>query len=87
MWKDSLSHEGINLISIEEDIFDEFWEDKPKRPSSKINIHPIEYSGRSTASKVGEIRQKMKEKNTNLLVIAALDEIACYYSFIYYYFK
>lgn len=43
--------------------------------SPKINI--ILLAGKSSAHKVSEIREKMEEKNASVLIVSALDEVAC----------
>lgn len=41
----------------------------------KINI--LLLAGKSSAHKVSEIREKMEEKNASVLIVSALDEVAC----------
>jgi hypothetical protein len=88
-WFDRLSSQGVKLVTIEDDIFCGIWEDQPQRPSNPVHPHPEEYSGRSTANKVEEIRKIMSERSVDSLIIAALDEVACWVSsfFIIIFFK
>lgn len=37
----------------------------------------LSYLGKKCGEKVEEVRQKMNEKNATILLITALDEIAC----------
>ncbi len=67
--------EGINVIS-NVDFIDEIWMDRPPITSNPIWIYEEKYSGRSVSSKLSKIRQMMKEKNSDVLVITALDEVA-----------
>jgi len=41
------------------------------------NIVYLFYPGKKCGEKVEEVRQKMLEKNATILLITALDEIAC----------
>jgi len=42
-----------------------------------INAFFLFYLGKKCGEKVEEVRQKMTEKNATILLVTALDEIAC----------
>lgn len=54
----------------------ELWTGRPAVPSSPVEIHPLEYAGRSIAEKLADVREAMWRQQADGLVISALDEIA-----------
>lgn len=75
LWFDELSESGIELVATT-DILKEIWTDRPGIPLNPVEIHPLEFSGKSTASKLERIRKKMSTAKADMLVISELDEIA-----------
>lgn len=55
------------------DPYEEIWEDRPSVPDSKAFIQTLEYSGESTKSKLGRIREKLGDKS---LLVCFLEDIA-----------
>eukprot|EP00916_Digyalum_oweni_P003707 GHVL01006610.1.p1 GENE.GHVL01006610.1~~GHVL01006610.1.p1 ORF type:complete len:603 (+),score=131.33 GHVL01006610.1:54-1862(+) len=55
---------------------DEIWTDQPIIPQGKIEYLDIKYSGKDLNEKIESIRELMKKKNADLLVLSGLDEIA-----------
>ena len=54
-----------------------FGETQPKLSNAPVIQHPLEFAGLSVAQKMAKLREKMKTENAGVLVIPALDEIAC----------
>ena len=52
------------------------WKDRPVIPENPVEIYPIEYAGESSRDKIGRIRQALREKHADGLLMAALDDIA-----------
>ena len=52
------------------------WSDRPSIPNDKIVLHPLEYAGESTTSKINRIREYLQAHHADGLLITALDEIA-----------
>lgn len=52
------------------------WNDRPSIPKDKIVLHPLEYAGESTTSKINRIREYLQAHHADGLLITALDEIA-----------
>ena len=52
------------------------WKDRPSIPNGKIVLHPLEYAGESTTSKINRIREYLQAHHADELLITALDEIA-----------
>ena len=62
------------------DLIGEIWKDRPDFPNSKVWELPIEYAGESRESKLSRIRERMKEKNADVHLIASPDDIAWTYN-------
>lgn len=71
-----LEEKGIGLKCIKKNLVDAVWEDRSEAPEGKLEIHREKYSGKSTASKLKRLREKMAEANTDALVVTMLDSIA-----------
>ena len=52
------------------------WKDRPMIPENPVEIYPMEYAGESSRDKIGRIRQALREKHADGLLMAALDDIA-----------
>ena len=52
------------------------WSDRPSIPNDKIVLHPLEYAGESTTSKINRIREYLQAHHADGLLVTALDEIA-----------
>ena len=52
------------------------WKDRPVIPENPVEIYPMEYAGESSRDKIGRIRQALREKHADGLLMAALDDIA-----------
>ncbi|MCR5650552.1 MAG: aminopeptidase P family protein [Lachnospiraceae bacterium] len=62
-------------LAYKEDLTSEIFE-RPPFPSSVIEDLTVEITGRDTAEKLGEIRQKLKETGASSIFISRLDDIA-----------
>ena len=69
---------------MDKNLVDELWEIEGKEESIKqpVMIHPLEYSGETSESKVHRIQETMREKQIDYLIISALDEIAWLFNVI-----
>ena len=52
------------------------WKDRPVIPVTPVEIYPMEYAGESCGDKIGRIRQALREKHADGMLMAALDDIA-----------
>ncbi len=50
---------------------------RPAPPSAKAIIHPLEFAGEDSTSKVNKLREEMSKKHAGAFVASALDEVAC----------
>lgn len=58
----------LNLVPIMSDLVDEIWQDKPKAPSSKAYLYPIEYAGLDVLSKLKIARKSLSDKVSYALI-------------------
>ncbi len=61
--------EGLDLVSP-------IWLDRPQIPTEKLFIHDLHYTGVSVSDKIHTLREKMKELNSDTVILSALDDIA-----------
>lgn len=52
------------------------WKDRPQIPKGKIEIQPMEYAGESARSKLARIRQALRKRHIDGMLVSALDDIA-----------
>lgn len=65
------------LRSINENLVDLLWSNQPKQPSNKIITLSAEMTGKTINEKIEKVRSEMNNKGANVLVVTALDEVAC----------
>ena len=77
---DDSSHEETvslgEIVTLQSNLVDEVWEDRPAVPTSPFRVHPLEYAGKTVADKVKSIRKEMAEKKATMSVFSALDDVA-----------
>ena len=54
----------------------QIWMDRPSIPQNPIEIYPIEYAGESCHDKIARIRQALRQRHADGMLMAALDDIA-----------
>ncbi len=62
------------------DYGNDIWEDRPAESATEVYNLPVQYSGKSTAEKLKELREKLKELEADALAINTLDGIAWLYN-------
>lgn len=71
-----LATKGNITVRTDADPMAELWTDRPVIPDNMVSLHPLEYSGESTSSKVSRVRKYLSECGADGLLVTALDEIA-----------
>ena len=71
-----LATKGNITVRTDADPMAELWTDRPVIPDKEIQLHPLEYSGESTSSKISRVRKYFSECGADGLLVTALDEIA-----------
>ncbi len=67
---------GIKVKFLTRNLVQELWTDRPEASLAPLAIHPVKYSGESTASKLKRVRAHMKTVGAKAHVLGALDQIA-----------
>ena len=71
-----LATKGNITVRTDTDPMTDLWTDRPVIPDSIVCLHPLEYSGESTSSKISRVRKHLLECGADGLLVTALDEIA-----------
>ena len=71
-----LATKGNITVRTDADPMAELWTDRPVIPDNMVSLHPLEYSGESTSSKISRVRKYLSECGADGLLVTALDEIA-----------
>ena len=70
-----LKEKAANLI-YDKDLVDKIWHNRPKMSSSRATLLDIKYAGESAGDKLLRLKDKIKEKDCDMYITTALDEIA-----------
>ena len=71
-----LRHNGGLTLRTNFDPLKEIWPNRPVKPINPIETYPLQYSGEPTKEKISRIRQALRERHADGMLIAALDDIA-----------
>ena len=71
-----LATKGNITVRTDADPMAELWTDRPVIPDNMVSLHPLEYSGESTSSKISRVRKYLLDFGADGLLVTALDEIA-----------
>ncbi len=73
--KKDLDAKGVS-IRYDEDLVGMIWEDRPPMSAKPVELLAPEYTGKSSAEKLADVRKAMEEKGADLLILTSLDDIA-----------
>lgn len=71
-----LRKEGGITLRTNFDPLAQIWTDRPAIPKNKVEIHPLQYAGESTSSKLTRIRKALRLQHADGTMLSALDDIA-----------
>ena len=71
-----LRKEGGLTLRTNLDPLKTIWRDRPAIPENPVEIFPMEYDGESTHDKIARIRQALRERHADGMLMSALDDIA-----------
>ena len=71
---DLRSHGGMTL-RVNLDPFGRIWNDRPALPTNPVTVHPLQYAGEEASSKIGRIRQALRQEHCDGMLVSALDDI------------
>ncbi len=63
-------------IKADRDLVDRVWTNRPAMSAEPVFELEIAYSGKSRADKLSDVREAMKQKDANVLLLPTLDDIA-----------
>lgn len=75
----AFENEGCILTAVKENLIDLVWDDQPAQPNNPVNPLDVKFAGKLVDEKLREVREKMAAQNAKVLVVTALDEVACEY--------
>jgi Xaa-Pro aminopeptidase len=67
---------GARLTTIDENLVDAIWTDRPAATADPVHLLPPRFAGESTASKLKRVRRAMAEQKVEAHVLTVLDTIA-----------
>lgn len=74
----ALEDSGNQLVAVEGNLVDQIWGDQqPQQTSNGIITLGTEITGKTVADKLADIRREMADAHAEVLVVTALDEVAC----------
>ena len=71
-----LAERGATLVAVARNPVDSIWSDRPGRSVARLEVHPDELAGVSSADKRAEIAAWLKQQRADVAVVSALDSIA-----------
>ncbi len=71
-----LRKEGGLTLRTNLDPLRQIWHDRPAIPLNPVEIFPMEYAGETVHDKLGRIRQALRQRHADGMLMAALDDIA-----------
>lgn len=74
--KNALKLRDSELVSLDRNLVDSVWADRPPRPTNKVFPLDVRYAGESHVEKIARLRAGLKEKNQRAMVVNMLDEVA-----------
>ncbi|XP_058444249.1 xaa-Pro aminopeptidase 1-like isoform X2 [Malaya genurostris] len=67
---------GLRLVTLERNLVDSVWNNRPPQVSEPLIPLDIKYSGKRASEKIADLRKELIEKKASAIVITGLDEIA-----------
>ncbi|XP_057498646.1 aminopeptidase P1 [Actinidia eriantha] len=79
-WEHAFAKKQQKLVQTCTNLVDEVWKTRPPFQINPVNIHPLEFAGRTVADKLKNLREKLKEVEAHAIIITTLDEVAWLYN-------
>lgn len=70
---------NIKLKGIYTNFVDEVWNDQPEPIFGEIKPHLLTYSGLKSSEKIKNLKDILKEKNANSMIVTSSADISCKY--------
>ncbi|POO02590.1 Creatinase [Trema orientale] len=79
-WELAFVKKGQKLVQTSTNLVDEVWKSRPPVEINPVNVHPLEFAGRSVEDKLKDLRQKLIQEKARGIIFTALDEVAWLYN-------
>ncbi|XP_059645714.1 aminopeptidase P1 isoform X2 [Cornus florida] len=79
-WEHAFAKKQQKLVHTSTNLVDEVWKNRPPEGTNPVILHPIEFTGRSVADKLKELREKLVLEKARAIIVTALDEVAWLYN-------
>ncbi|XP_030469102.1 aminopeptidase P1 isoform X1 [Syzygium oleosum] len=79
-WERAFAKKQQKLVQTSTNLVDEVWKNRPPPEINPVNVHALEFAGRSTTDKLHDLREKLTQEKARGIVITALDEVAWLYN-------
>lgn len=73
-WERAFSKKQQKLVQTSTNLVDEVWKSRPPTEVNHVIIHQLEFSGRSVAEKLKDLREHLQREKARGIVITTLDE-------------
>lgn len=72
------------MVQTSTNLVDEVWKNRAPVETNPVIVHPMEFSGRSVADKLKDLREKLIQEKARGIIITALDEVGlfCLFPFL-----
>ena len=71
-----LRKEGGITVRTNLDPLKLIWRNRPVIPENRVELYPLKYAGESTKDKIARIREALRKRHADGMLMAALDDIA-----------
>lgn len=72
----ALLSKGGRLLSLDNNLVDQLWKDRPALPNHPIRLHPEQYAGISAEEKLATLHRILQSEWANAFITNIIDEIA-----------
>lgn len=79
-WECAFAKKQQKLVQTSTNLVDDVWKNRPPAEMNPVIVHLLEYSGRSVADKLKDLREKLKQEKACGIIITTLDEVAWLYN-------
>ncbi|KAJ4311562.1 hypothetical protein N0V94_007890 [Neodidymelliopsis sp. IMI 364377] len=73
---EKIKKKGGEYRAVDDNLIDAIWKNRPSRPSEKVIVQPLDFSGKSFEDKITDLRKELEKRKSLGFVVSMLDEIA-----------
>ncbi|KAL3723865.1 hypothetical protein ACJRO7_035955 [Eucalyptus globulus] len=79
-WEPAFAKKQQKLVQTSTNLVDEVWKNRPPLEINPVNVHALEFAGRSATDKLNDLRERLTQEKARGIIITALDEVAWLYN-------